>query len=105
MLSLDETFDALRGMLQAPDALNPARADPLFYFLHRPEETLAVAQKLPIWTAALETQGLTVEPGVAGRHTPRADRRVRSMGPVGRAREPGETGGREQLGAQRAADG
>ena len=61
MLSLDETFDALREMLQAPDALNPARADPLFYFLHRPQETLAVAQKLPVWTAALETEGFTVE--------------------------------------------
>jgi len=61
MLSLDETFEALKEILQAPDALNPARADPLFYFLHRPDETLTVAHKLPVWKAALETQGLTVE--------------------------------------------
>lgn len=61
MLSLDETFEVLKKMLQAPDALNPARADPLFYFLHKPDEALTVAQKIPVWSAALEAQGLTVE--------------------------------------------
>jgi len=61
MLSLDETFDQLLKMLDNPDALNPARADPLFYFLHRPDETLTLAQKLPVWIAKLENTGWTVE--------------------------------------------
>lgn len=61
MLSLDETFQHLLGMLDSPDALNPARADPLFYFLHRPDETLTLTQKLPIWTAKLENSGWTVQ--------------------------------------------
>jgi len=61
MLSLDETFQHLLGALENADVLNPARADPLFYFLHRPDETLKLAENLPVWGAKLETMGWTVE--------------------------------------------
>ena len=42
MSSLDSTFEELRARLRSPDALNPAKSDPLFYFVHAPEETLEV---------------------------------------------------------------
>jgi len=60
MPSLDDTFTELVGKLKDPDALNPAKSDPLFYFVHEPTDTLAVKQKIPVWTAALERDGWTV---------------------------------------------
>jgi hypothetical protein len=61
MPSLDEIFQELLAKLRQPDALNPAKSDPFFYFVHDPGETLAVKQKLPVWTAQLRNDGWTVE--------------------------------------------
>lgn len=61
MPSLDETFAELQTRLVDPDLLNPTQADPFFYFVHDPAQTLAVKQKLGYWTAALEKDRWTVE--------------------------------------------
>ena len=39
--------------LQVPESLNAAKSDPVFYFVHAPDESLAVKQKVPIWVAKL----------------------------------------------------
>src|SRR6266705_79988 len=61
MPSLDETFATLTAHLRHPESLNPAKSDPFFYFVHDPSETLAVKQKLGVWSAALRNDGWTVE--------------------------------------------
>ena len=61
MLSLDSTFAEVRRRLADPDALNPSKSDPFFYFVHEPAETLEVRRKLPAWIAALEHDGWTVD--------------------------------------------
>jgi hypothetical protein len=61
MPSLDETFDQLLKHLRQPELLNPAHSDPFFYFVHDPAETLAVKQKLPVWSSFLANEGWTVE--------------------------------------------
>jgi hypothetical protein len=62
MPSLDETFEMLLGHLKQPESLNPAKSDPFFYFVHEPAETLAIKQKLAVWSSALTNrQGWTVE--------------------------------------------
>ena len=53
MLSLDWTFAEVRRRLADPDALNPAKSDPLFYFVHEPEERWR-STKVARWTAILE---------------------------------------------------
>jgi hypothetical protein len=59
--SLDETFRQLVDLIKQPEALNPAKSDPFFYFVHDPAETLLVKQKLGVWSAALKNEGWTVE--------------------------------------------
>ena len=61
MPSLDETYNTLTTHLRQPESLNPAKSDPFFYFVHDPNETLAVKQKLGVWSAALRNEGWTVE--------------------------------------------
>lgn len=61
MPSLDNTFAELTAKLRDPEALNPAKSDPLFYFVHDPAETLALKLKLPVWTASLARDGWTVD--------------------------------------------
>lgn len=61
MPSLDETFQEFLAKLRQPDALNPAKSDPFFYFVHDPGETLIVKQKLPVWTAQLRNDGWAVD--------------------------------------------
>jgi hypothetical protein len=61
MQSLDSTFAELRRRLGDRDLLNPAKSDPLFYFVHESGETLEVRRKLPAWTAALENEGWRIE--------------------------------------------
>jgi hypothetical protein len=61
MPSLDETFEALRAYLRQPDALNPAKSDPILYFVHGPDETLTVKQKLGGWCPALRNEGWTAD--------------------------------------------
>ncbi len=57
MSSLDSTFSELRRRLRHQDALDPARSDPFFYFVHHPQDTLEVKRKLPQWRALLEQDG------------------------------------------------
>ena len=61
MPSLDETFHQLRHLLSQPNALNPARSDPFFYFVHDPAETFLAKRKLGVWSAELRLGGWTVE--------------------------------------------
>jgi len=51
MSLLDSTFDTLRKQLESPESLNPAKSDPVFYFVHALDETLSVKQKIPLWIA------------------------------------------------------
>jgi hypothetical protein len=61
MSSLDSTFELLQSQLKGTDALNPAKSDPVFYFIHAPEDTLALKQKLPLWAAKLRQDDLQVQ--------------------------------------------
>lgn len=61
MSSLDSTFEQLRQQFQNPDALNPAKSDPLFYFVHAPEHTLELKKKIPLWIAKFREDGKDVE--------------------------------------------
>jgi hypothetical protein len=60
MRSLDATFDELRQRLQNPDTLNPAKSDPVFYFVHAPQQAFELRTKLPIWSARLRQDGKEV---------------------------------------------
>ncbi len=57
MSSLETSFLELRGRLGSVDRLNPTHADPLFHFVHRPEETGELMAMLPRWRARLEEDG------------------------------------------------
>jgi hypothetical protein len=63
MLMFDETdtrleadFETLRQQLRYPDTLNPARGDPIFYFVYPPSRILTVRRLLPGWIAHLRNQ-------------------------------------------------
>lgn len=60
MSSLDSTFETLRKQLKGSDALNPAKSDPVFYFVHAPHETLDIKDRLSLWSAKLKQDGLEV---------------------------------------------
>jgi Domain of unknown function (DUF1788) len=60
MRLLEATFDELRQRLQSPDALNPAKSDPVFYFVHAPHQTLDLRTKIPLWSAMLRQDGREV---------------------------------------------
>ncbi len=57
MSSLETSFLELRSRLGSVDRLNPTHADPLFHFVHRPEETAELMRTLPRWRARLEEDG------------------------------------------------
>ena len=61
MPSLDETFSSLQTHLRNPESLNPAKSDPFFYFVHDPSESLAVKQKLGVWSSALSNEGWVID--------------------------------------------
>jgi len=61
MSSLDASFLELRSHLGSVDRLNPTHADPLFHFVHPPEETAEVMRVLPRWRARLEEDGWRVD--------------------------------------------
>ena len=61
MSSLDSTFEILRKQLQSPDTLNPAKSDPVFYFVHTPAETLEVKTRIPLWAAKLRQDDWDVQ--------------------------------------------
>jgi hypothetical protein len=60
MASLETSFGELRSRLGAVDRLNPTSADPLYPFVHRPEETAELMRALPRWRARLEEDGWRV---------------------------------------------
>jgi len=53
MCSLDNAFNELIDKIRDPDALNPARSDPVFYFAYPPELMLDLKKHLPRWTSRL----------------------------------------------------
>jgi hypothetical protein len=60
MSSLDNTFNELLSRLKDPEALNPAKSDPVFYFAYPPEKMLELKKSFPRWTAKLRDAGFTV---------------------------------------------
>jgi hypothetical protein len=60
MLSLDDRFRELRHQLGQPATLNPAKSDPLFYFVYGVTQMLEVKRRIPIWTTQLRSEGFDV---------------------------------------------
>jgi hypothetical protein len=61
MSSLDSTFEELARQFKNPGPLNPAKSDPLFYFVHAPEDTLELKRKIPLWAAKFREDAKEVE--------------------------------------------
>ncbi len=61
MASLDECFKDLRAQLGQPATLNPAKSDPIFYFVYPAAQMLELKRRLPVWSAALRNEGFNVE--------------------------------------------
>lgn len=61
MSSLDTTFDELLDRVGEPDALNPAKSDPIFYFVYPPEAMLELKKHLPRWMARIREAGFETE--------------------------------------------
>lgn len=57
MSSLETSFLDLRSRLGVEDKLTATHADPLFHFVHRPEETGELTRALPRWRARLGDDG------------------------------------------------
>jgi len=53
MYSLDNAFNELIDKIRDPDALNPAKSDPVFYFAYPPELMLDLKKHLPRWISRL----------------------------------------------------
>lgn len=60
MSSLDNAFNELLDKIRDPDALNPAKSDPVFYFAYPPESMLDLKQHLPRWTYKIREAGFEV---------------------------------------------
>jgi hypothetical protein len=60
MYSLDNAFKELVDKIRDPDALNPAKSDPVFYFAYPPELMLDLKKHLPRWTSKLREAGFEV---------------------------------------------
>lgn len=60
MSSLDELFEELLVRLREPDALNPAKSDPILYFVYPPAFMLDLKQRLSRWAARLRQEGFEV---------------------------------------------
>ncbi|MCH7912322.1 MAG: DUF1788 domain-containing protein [Deltaproteobacteria bacterium] len=58
---LDSLFEEFRGQLGQPDAMNPAKSDPLYYLVYPSALMLELKQRIPIWTASLRNDGFQVE--------------------------------------------
>ncbi len=61
MVSLDEQFKLLRAQLGQPATLNPAKSDPLFYFVYPVAQMLELKRWIPIWIAQLRSDGFDVQ--------------------------------------------
>ena len=60
MISLDERFKELRAQLGEPATLNPAKSDPLFYFVYPVAQMLELKRRVPIWAVQLRNEGFDV---------------------------------------------
>src|SRR5690606_19451978 len=60
MYSLDSAFNELIDKIRDPDALNPAKSDPIFYFAYPPELMLDLKRRLPRWTSKIREAGFEV---------------------------------------------
>jgi hypothetical protein len=60
MSSLDELFEELLVRVREPDALNPAKSDPILYFVYPPAFMLDLKQRLSRWAARLRQEGFEV---------------------------------------------
>ena len=60
MSSLDKAFNELIEKIRDPDALNPAKSDPVFYFAYPPELMLDLKKSLPRWTTRIQKAGFDV---------------------------------------------
>ncbi|AGG07404.1 hypothetical protein B1772_01275 [Dehalococcoides mccartyi] len=60
MYSLDSDFNDLIDKIRDPDALNPARSDPVFYFVFDPKLMLDLKRHLPRWTSRIREAGFEV---------------------------------------------
>lgn len=60
MYSLDNAFNELIDKIRDPDALNPAKSDPIFYFAYPPELMLDLKKRLPRWTSRIREAGFEV---------------------------------------------
>jgi len=60
MYSLDNAFNELIDKIRDPDALNPAKSDPVFYFAYPPELMLDIKKHLSRWTSRIREAGFEV---------------------------------------------
>ena len=60
MYSLDNAFNELIDKIRDPDALNPARSDPIFYFAYPPDLMLDLKKRLPRWASKIREAGFEV---------------------------------------------
>ena len=61
MYSLDNVFNQLIERIQEPDALNPAKSDPVYYFAYPPEFMLDLKKRLPRWISKICEAGFEVQ--------------------------------------------
>jgi hypothetical protein len=57
---LDNAFNELIQKIRDPDALNPAKGDPIFYFHYSPELMLDVKKRLARWMSKIREAGFEV---------------------------------------------
>ncbi len=60
MHSLDNSFNELIDKIRDPDALTPAKSDPVFYFVYPPELMLDLKKRLPRWMSRIHDAGYKV---------------------------------------------
>lgn len=60
MYSLDNAFNELIDKIRDPDALNPAKSDPVFYFAYPPELMLDLKKHLPRVASRIREAGFEV---------------------------------------------
>lgn len=60
MDSLDNDFNGLIEKIRDPDNLNPAKSDPVFYFVYDPKLMLEVKNNLPRWMSKIKESGFNV---------------------------------------------
>ncbi len=61
MSCLENLFNELLSKLKEPGFLNPAKSDPIFYYVYPPENILDINRSLPRWTVRLTHAGFKVK--------------------------------------------